>query len=63
MNVRVFAPFDFDRIQMELDELSLKMASTRTCMNVACSTSTSIQWRKGWDLRSGEFADLCDKCG
>ncbi|KAI4353546.1 hypothetical protein L6164_002487 [Bauhinia variegata] len=37
--------------------------ASRTCMNVACATSTSIQWRKGWALRSGEFADLCDKCG
>ncbi|KAF7825416.1 B3 domain-containing transcription repressor VAL2-like isoform X1 [Senna tora] len=38
-------------------------ASLRTCMNVACAASTSILWRKGWALRSGEFADLCDKCG
>ncbi|XP_054783368.1 B3 domain-containing transcription repressor VAL2 isoform X2 [Prosopis cineraria] len=47
---------------MEPEELSLKMV-TRTCMNAACATSTSVQWRKGWALRSGEFADLCDKCG
>ncbi|KAL1331208.1 hypothetical protein HN51_048474 [Arachis hypogaea] len=36
---------------------------SRSCMNVVCATLTSIQWRKGWALRSGEFADLCDKCG
>ncbi|KAH1162923.1 hypothetical protein AAZX31_01G121700 [Glycine max] len=36
---------------------------SRSCMNVACATSTTIRWRKGWALRSGEFADLCDKCG
>ncbi|WJX43355.1 hypothetical protein P8452_30471 [Trifolium repens] len=36
---------------------------SRCCMNVLCGTSTSIRWRKGWLLRSGEFADLCDKCG
>lgn len=32
-------------------------------MNVACATLTTTRWRKGWTLRSGEFADLCDKCG
>ncbi|CAJ2655515.1 unnamed protein product [Trifolium pratense] len=36
---------------------------SRCCMNVLCGTSTSIRWRKGWLLRSGEFSDLCDKCG
>ncbi|XP_061370747.1 B3 domain-containing transcription repressor VAL2 [Gastrolobium bilobum] len=36
---------------------------SKSCMNVACATSTSIRWRKGWALRSGDFADLCDKCG
>ncbi|KAI3943415.1 hypothetical protein MKW92_046524 [Papaver armeniacum] len=32
-------------------------------MNVSCSSSTSIHWKKGWKLRSGGFADLCDNCG
>ncbi|CAJ1948384.1 unnamed protein product [Sphenostylis stenocarpa] len=36
---------------------------SRSCMNVACATLTTIRWRKGWPLRSGEFADLCDNCG
>ncbi|KAI5391487.1 hypothetical protein KIW84_076341 [Lathyrus oleraceus] len=36
---------------------------SKCCMNGLCATSTSIRWRKGWILRSGEFADLCDKCG
>ncbi|XP_004514737.1 B3 domain-containing transcription repressor VAL2 isoform X2 [Cicer arietinum] len=36
---------------------------SKCCMNMTCATSTSIRWRKGWLLRSGEFADLCDKCG
>ncbi|ESW06712.1 hypothetical protein PHAVU_010G070200 [Phaseolus vulgaris] len=36
---------------------------SKNCMNVACATLTTIRWRKGWALRSGEFADLCDKCG
>ncbi|KAK9289893.1 hypothetical protein L1049_008054 [Liquidambar formosana] len=39
--------------------------ASKTCMNVSCggSSSTSIEWRKGWVLRSGEHANLCDKCG
>ncbi|XP_057453488.1 B3 domain-containing transcription repressor VAL2 isoform X3 [Lotus japonicus] len=36
---------------------------SKRCMNVACAAATSARWRKGWALRSGEFADLCDKCG
>ncbi|KAI3966719.1 hypothetical protein MKW92_042174 [Papaver armeniacum] len=36
---------------------------TNICMNVSCSSSTSIHWKKGWKLRSGGFADLCDNCG
>ncbi|KAK8556552.1 hypothetical protein V6N13_064575 [Hibiscus sabdariffa] len=35
----------------------------KACMNGLCGASTSIEWRKGWALRSGGFADLCDKCG
>ncbi|KAF9595750.1 hypothetical protein IFM89_003492 [Coptis chinensis] len=34
------------------------------CMNVTCgATSSSIKWIKGWRLRSGGFANLCDQCG
>ena len=32
------------------------------CMNVACGVSSSIEWKKGWALRSGGYANLCDKC-
>ncbi|KAE8663190.1 B3 domain-containing transcription repressor VAL2 [Hibiscus syriacus] len=35
----------------------------KSCMNGLCGASTSIEWRKGWALRSGDFANLCDKCG
>lgn len=39
------------------------MASKR-CMNGGCAaTAPSGEWRKGWALRSGGFAALCDKCG
>ncbi|ONI03943.1 hypothetical protein PRUPE_6G293400 [Prunus persica] len=34
----------------------------RTCVNSACGTSSSIEWKKGWALRSGGFANLCPKC-
>ncbi|GAV67289.1 B3 domain-containing protein/zf-CW domain-containing protein [Cephalotus follicularis] len=36
---------------------------SKTCMNAVCGASTSTEWRKGWVLRSGDFATLCDKCG
>ncbi|XVF84167.1 hypothetical protein PTKIN_Ptkin17bG0003800 [Pterospermum kingtungense] len=39
------------------------MAALKSCMNGLCWASTSIEWRKGWTLRSGDFANLCDKCG
>lgn len=42
-----------------LQDLSVRMG----CMNLSCGASTSIEWRKGWPLRSGGFANLCDKCG
>ncbi|KAK6943266.1 Zinc finger, CW-type [Dillenia turbinata] len=38
------------------------MASNK-CMNGLCKTTSSIQWRKGWAVRPGEFATLCDNCG
>ncbi|KAG6771732.1 hypothetical protein POTOM_023119 [Populus tomentosa] len=39
--------------------------SIKSCMNATCgvSTSNSGGWRKGWALRSGDFAILCDNCG
>ncbi|KAL0450909.1 UNVERIFIED_CONTAM: B3 domain-containing transcription repressor VAL2 [Sesamum latifolium] len=33
------------------------------CMNGMCASSNSVEWRKGWPLRSGGFATLCDNCG
>ncbi|KAA8517540.1 hypothetical protein F0562_017830 [Nyssa sinensis] len=32
-------------------------------MNGLCGASSSSEWKNGWALRSGEFANLCDKCG
>ncbi|CAJ1970772.1 unnamed protein product [Sphenostylis stenocarpa] len=33
------------------------------CMNGACKNGSGREWKKGWPLRSGGFAKLCDKCG
>ncbi|XP_062190579.1 B3 domain-containing protein Os07g0679700-like isoform X2 [Phragmites australis] len=40
-------------------------AAAKRCMNSACSAPMGGggEWRKGWPLRSGGFALLCDKCG
>ncbi|XP_074311917.1 B3 domain-containing transcription repressor VAL2-like [Silene latifolia] len=35
----------------------------KTCMNILCGTTSSAEWKTGWSLRSGELANLCDKCG
>uniref|UniRef100_A0A5B7B308 Putative B3 domain-containing transcription repressor VAL2-like isoform X1 n=1 Tax=Davidia involucrata TaxID=16924 RepID=A0A5B7B308_DAVIN len=37
--------------------------ASKVCMNGLCGASSSSDWKKGWALRSGEFANLCDKCG
>ncbi|KAF8402487.1 hypothetical protein HHK36_010572 [Tetracentron sinense] len=37
--------------------------ASKICMNVSCGATSSIEWKKGWSLRSGGFANLCDKCG
>ncbi|XP_070006779.1 B3 domain-containing transcription repressor VAL2-like isoform X5 [Nicotiana sylvestris] len=33
------------------------------CMNEVCRKTTSSEWRKGWSLKSGGFANLCYNCG
>ncbi|GJN33429.1 hypothetical protein PR202_gb22027 [Eleusine coracana subsp. coracana] len=41
-------------------------AAAKRCMNPACGAPAPAaggDWRKGWPLRSGGFALLCDKCG
>jgi len=44
-------------------------AAAKRCMNPACGGPASSvvgvggDWRKGWPLRSGGFALLCDNCG
>ncbi|KAF8027777.1 hypothetical protein BT93_E0640 [Corymbia citriodora subsp. variegata] len=32
-------------------------------MNVLFEDTGSIEWKRGWPLRSGQLATLCDKCG
>ncbi|XP_022861742.1 B3 domain-containing transcription repressor VAL2-like isoform X1 [Olea europaea var. sylvestris] len=52
---------------LSLQGLGCKKMDSRACMNEVCgassSSSTSIEWKKGWPLRSGGFATLCAKCG
>ncbi|KAL2899395.1 B3 domain-containing transcription repressor VAL1 [Bienertia sinuspersici] len=36
---------------------------SRICMNTSCGAKTTVQWKKGWELKSGEIADLCYHCG
>lgn len=41
-------------------------AAAQRCMNAVCGAAAPPQggeWRKGWPLRSGGYAALCDKCG
>ncbi|XP_027330705.1 B3 domain-containing transcription repressor VAL1-like isoform X2 [Abrus precatorius] len=33
------------------------------CMNGSCKNGSASEWKKGWPLRSGGFARLCNKCG
>lgn len=32
-------------------------------MNTFCGANTTVHWKKGWELKSGEIADLCFDCG
>ncbi|KAK6932489.1 Zinc finger, CW-type [Dillenia turbinata] len=36
---------------------------TKLCMNYHCKEVKSEPWRRGWRLRNGDFANLCDRCG
>ncbi|MCL7041631.1 hypothetical protein MKW94_026752 [Papaver nudicaule] len=37
--------------------------ASKVCMNGFCQATSAVKWRKGWDLRFGGVATLCDKCG
>ncbi|KAM6578450.1 hypothetical protein CsatB_030287 [Cannabis sativa] len=36
---------------------------TRICMNASCGSTRTLEWKKGWTLRSGGYAHLCHSCG
>ncbi|XP_009354857.2 B3 domain-containing transcription repressor VAL2 [Pyrus x bretschneideri] len=36
---------------------------SKICMNPSCRTANTHEWKKGWPLRTGGFAHLCNKCG
>ncbi|VVB01907.1 unnamed protein product [Arabis nemorensis] len=35
----------------------------KMCMNASCGSTSTVEWKKGWPLRSGLLADLCYRCG
>ncbi|KAG2669818.1 hypothetical protein I3843_14G051800 [Carya illinoinensis] len=35
----------------------------KICMNASCAATSTHEWKTGWPLRSGGFADLCHNCG
>ncbi|GLU23088.1 hypothetical protein SLE2022_391200 [Rubroshorea leprosula] len=42
---------------------ALSSSSSKICYNAECTELKSERPRKGWRLRTGEFAELCDRCG
>ncbi|KAL0670861.1 hypothetical protein Bca4012_033565 [Brassica carinata] len=36
---------------------------SKMCMNASCGSTSTVEWKKGWPLRSGALADLCFRCG
>ncbi|CAA7037911.1 unnamed protein product [Microthlaspi erraticum] len=36
---------------------------SKMCMNATCGATSTVEWKKGWPLRSGALADLCFRCG
>nr|XP_023900596.1 B3 domain-containing protein Os07g0563300-like isoform X1 [Quercus suber] len=42
--------------------MSSASSSAKVCYNSECKELKSERARKGWKLRNGEFADLCDRC-
>uniref|UniRef100_A0A5B6ZGY0 Putative B3 domain-containing transcription repressor VAL1-like n=1 Tax=Davidia involucrata TaxID=16924 RepID=A0A5B6ZGY0_DAVIN len=35
----------------------------KICVNEACQATTTVEWKKGWSLKSDGFATLCYNCG
>ncbi|XP_031485015.1 B3 domain-containing transcription repressor VAL1-like isoform X2 [Nymphaea colorata] len=44
-------------------EMAVPSSSSKICFNPKCGASSSERWWKGWRLRSGDVAELCDRCG
>ncbi|KAI4306286.1 hypothetical protein L6164_029575 [Bauhinia variegata] len=46
------------------EEFDFGFMGSDICMNERCAAVTAIyDWKKGWPLRSGGFAQLCSSCG
>ncbi|KAM3692230.1 hypothetical protein ACJW31_08G073400 [Castanea mollissima] len=37
------------------------LMGSKICMNASCKATNTHEWKRGWPLRSGGFADLCHK--
>ncbi|XP_009595179.1 B3 domain-containing transcription repressor VAL1-like isoform X2 [Nicotiana tomentosiformis] len=44
-------------------DLEILNMGSMICMNEVCRKTTSSEWKKGWSLKSGGFANLCYNCG
>ncbi|KAF8391406.1 hypothetical protein HHK36_023710 [Tetracentron sinense] len=42
---------------------SMSSSLRKLCFNPDCKDAKSEPFRKGWRLRTGELAELCDRCG
>ncbi|KAF3778476.1 B3 domain-containing protein [Nymphaea thermarum] len=43
--------------------MAVPSSSSKICFNPKCGASSSERRWKGWRLRSGDVAELCDRCG
>lgn len=46
-----------------LADFDFGLMGSKICMNASCKATNTHEWKRGWPLRSGGFADLCHKCG
>ncbi|CAN6457748.1 unnamed protein product [Victoria cruziana] len=51
------------RCRFSLKEMASPVSSSKICFNPKCGAASSERWRKGWRLKSGDVAELCDRCG
>ncbi|KAF3774913.1 B3 domain-containing transcription repressor [Nymphaea thermarum] len=52
----------FADVHITLEEMAAPSSFSKICFNPKCGASSSERWWKGWRLRSGDVAELCDRC-